>query len=130
MSEREVLQRLFGAAYLGEDWNVIYGSPEQALAQFVRWHPEEASRLPADIETFMATTSSEDELADELDALGCAYSPSAEGKTYREWLIALVTETRRLLSKPEPPPSHLPELDPTTTRQRWVEARRDGLPNT
>ncbi len=82
---------LLMCGFLNQDWPLDYSTIWAAVDQFI------LEESPADIreaaselwEVFLRQPRSEEQLAEMLTAYSCAYVPSEQGTTYREWLVEL-----------------------------------------
>ena len=74
-------------AYFHQDYDLEFPVPDAVIAAFAEGEGRGAAReLVFEIDTMLASRSSESEIADLwVKALGAAYDPTVEGQTYREW---------------------------------------------
>lgn len=66
------LEHLIGA-YFHQDWNHVYSSREEAVADFVRRSPDRAPAVPDEIDELLR--SSDDDLAGRLESMGFDDAP-------------------------------------------------------
>lgn len=88
--ELKILQDLF-LGYFHEDWPEEYGTPVQAVTQFIdESSPEELNLAASAIDALLAGNPSEDELKEILfDDMESHYDPTIDGVTLRTWLEQL-----------------------------------------
>jgi hypothetical protein len=70
----ENLEHLIGA-YFHQDWNHVYATRHEAVADFVRRSPDRAERVPGEIDELLASTGDDEELAGRLSAMGFDDAP-------------------------------------------------------
>jgi hypothetical protein len=70
----ENLEHLIGA-YFHQDWNHVYATRHEAVADFVRRSPDRAERVPGEIDELLSSISSDEELAERLSAMGFDDAP-------------------------------------------------------
>jgi hypothetical protein len=87
----ENLEHLIGA-YFHQDWNHVYSTRQEAIADFVRRSPDRAARVPQEIDELLGSTGDDEELASRLSAMGFDDAPP-DGD--RAFLIELRTHIRR-----------------------------------
>lgn len=63
------LEHLIGA-YFHQDWNHVYATRDNAVADFVRRSPDRAASVPQEIDALLASTGEDEELASRLSAMG------------------------------------------------------------
>jgi hypothetical protein len=80
------------SAYFHQDWNHVYATRDDAVADFVRRSPERAATVPLEIDELLSSTSDDDELAARLSAMGFDDAPS-DGE--RAFLIEVQAHLRR-----------------------------------
>jgi hypothetical protein len=88
----ENLEHLIGA-YFHQDWNHVYASRHEAVADFVRRSPDRAATVPQEIDELLASTGDDEELVNRLTAVGFDDAP-ADGD--RAFLVDLRDHLRRL----------------------------------
>ena len=86
----ENLEHLIGA-YFHQDWNLVHGTREEAVADFVRRAPQRAATVPDEIDALLEST--DDELSERLASMGFDDAP-ADGD--RAFLVELRTHIVRL----------------------------------
>ena len=75
------------AAYVHQDWDVDGPTPDLAIRRFAREAPVEVVEGAGDdITALLRAVPTEAGLDRVLDALACAYRPTAAGTTVRAWL--------------------------------------------
>ena len=80
------LQHLF-SSYFHQDWTLEAPTTAAAVRQFTSDEGATvAQRAAGELERLLAELPKESDLATALDALGCYYTPAAEGVTRRTWL--------------------------------------------
>ena len=87
----ENLEHLIGA-YFHQDWNQVYATRHEAVADFVRRSPDRAARARLEIDELLSSTGSNEELAARLTAMGFDEAPP-DGD--RAFLIELRTHALR-----------------------------------
>jgi hypothetical protein len=87
----ENLEHLIGA-YFHQDWNHVYATRQEAIADFVRRSPDRAARAPQEIDELLSSTGDDEELASRLCAMGFDDAPP-DGD--RAFLIELRTHLHR-----------------------------------
>jgi len=70
----ENLEHLIGA-YFHQDWNHVYATRHEAVADFVRRSPGRAASIPREIDALLASTGDDEELASRLSAMGFDDAP-------------------------------------------------------
>lgn len=90
----ENLKHLIGA-YFHQDWNHVYRTREEALADFVRRAPERAETVPGEIDELLESTPGDEALTTRLANMGFDDAPP-EGD--RAFIVDLQTRLRRLCS--------------------------------
>jgi hypothetical protein len=107
----ENLEHLIGA-YFNQDWNHVYATRYEAVADFVRRSPDRAARVSLEIDELLSSTGSGEELAAHLSAMGFDDAPP-EGD--RAFLIDIRTYIRRHgpLNVERVPPTVLADLEET-----------------
>jgi hypothetical protein len=70
----ENLEHMIGA-YFHQDWNHVYASRHEAVADFVRRSPDRAASVPQEIDVLLASTGDDTELASRLSAMGFDDAP-------------------------------------------------------
>lgn len=86
------------AAYFHQDWAAEYdGSSEAAVDDFARREPTRVARAIEEIDSLLATTTTDAELAASLDSLGNNYWPGDAAGAHTTWLRAVRS---RLASRP------------------------------
>jgi hypothetical protein len=63
------LEHLIGA-YFHQDWNHVYVSRHEAVADFHRRSPDRAALVPREIDELLSSTGDDEELAARLSAMG------------------------------------------------------------
>jgi hypothetical protein len=97
MNDLEPLDTLIGG-YLNQDWPEEYGDPWLAVEAFVRYEPEYASLLRADVESLIAQCHSDRELERRLDKFALGYAATNGGwSSYSTWLQAVADRVDELL---------------------------------
>ena len=91
----ENLEHLIGA-YFHQDWNHVYATRDEAVADFVRRAPERAVTVPAEIDELLDATPDDAALADRLSAMGFDDAPP-EGD--RAFLLDLRVHLFRMLEE-------------------------------
>jgi hypothetical protein len=87
--ERERLRQFFGS-YFHQDWDIEYGTPEQALSAAIRAHESQRKELGRLVELFVEEHPNDEDLDQELwRDLGCDYLPSADRMSSRAWLLSV-----------------------------------------
>jgi hypothetical protein len=107
----ENLEHLIGA-YFHQDWNHVYATRHEAVADFVRRSPDRAAKAGLEIYELLSSTGSGEELAAHLSAMGFDDAPP-DGD--RAFLIDICTYIRRHgpLSAERVPPTVLDDLEET-----------------
>jgi len=86
-AQREKLRQFFGA-YFHQDWDIEYGTPEQALSAAIRGHESQREELSRFVGLFIEEHPDDEDLDQALwSDLGCEYLPSADGISSRAWLV-------------------------------------------
>ena len=102
MRKYEELCQLMGG-YLHEDFAEEFGSPWNAVDSFVDGSPDWAPLVSSQIREILASVTSEEDLAQVVHhVLGSAYSVTADGWTYREWLEAVANRVEEALRADNP----------------------------
>jgi hypothetical protein len=86
------LEHLIGA-YFHQDWNFVYATRKEAIADFVGRSPDRAASVPGEIDELLASTGDDEDLAHRLTAMGLDDAPP-DGE--RAFLTELRTHLRRL----------------------------------
>jgi hypothetical protein len=71
----ENLEHLIGA-YFHQDWNHVYTSRHEAVADFVRRSPDRAATGPQEIDELLASTGNDEELGRRLTVMGFDDAPA------------------------------------------------------
>lgn len=87
----ENLEHMIGA-YFHQDWNLVYATRDDAVADFVRRSPDRAAIVPREIDELLSSTDDDEELAARLSAMGFDDAPS-DGE--RGFLIEVQARLRR-----------------------------------
>jgi hypothetical protein len=96
-ADDEELRHFFGA-YFHQDWDLDASSAEGVFALYVQDSTTEHRRRVIDQLARLARDTHDDAALDEkLFELGCYYSPTAEGKTSRQWMQDVMAILRRSL---------------------------------
>jgi hypothetical protein len=99
MMELEALGVLIGG-YLDQDWPEEYGDPWAAVEAFVRWEPELAPFLRADVESLVANVESDQHIERRLAKFGLGFAATEAGwNSYGTWLRAVADRVDQLLRK-------------------------------
>jgi hypothetical protein len=108
----ENLEHLIGA-YFHQDWNLVYATRYEAVADFVRRSPDRAAWVGLEIDELLNSTGSDEELTARLSAMGFDDAPSPDGD--RAFLIDIRTYIRRHapLNVERVPPTVLDDLEET-----------------
>lgn len=85
----ENLEHLIGA-YFHQDWNHVYATRQEAIADFVRRSPERAARVPQEIDELLSSTGDDEELASRLTAMGFDDAPPDGDRAFLIELRALI----------------------------------------
>ncbi|TGN63877.1 hypothetical protein EXE59_07875 [Nocardioides eburneiflavus] len=80
------------SAYFHQDWNHVYATRKDAVADFVRRSPERAAMVPQEVDELLSSTDDDEELAARLSAMGFDDAPS-DGE--RAFLIEVQAHLRR-----------------------------------
>ena len=91
----ENLEHLIGA-YFHQDWNHVYATREEAVADFARRSPERVSSVPGEIDELLDATPDNEALAERLSAMGFDDAP-LEGD--RAFLLDLRAHLFRMLEE-------------------------------
>jgi hypothetical protein len=95
LDDDSALADLLGA-YFHQDWRIEGRDPAAVIQRFVDENPPEVVRaVEHDLAELLAQPLSEADLAT-LHQTGFAYSPTAAGSTYREWLEFIQNTVRDL----------------------------------
>jgi hypothetical protein len=70
----ENLEHMIGA-YFHQDWNHVYATRHEAVADFVRRSPDRAATVPQEIDGLLNSAGDDDELAIRLSAMGFDDAP-------------------------------------------------------
>lgn len=91
--ERDALERSFPAlhqalaGYLHQDFSLDYPNADAAIADFVSSNPpDRVALVRKELSQFIELVKHADNPSDLLLALGCYYSPTADGMSVVEWL--------------------------------------------
>jgi hypothetical protein len=100
------------SAYFHQDWNHVYATRHEAVADFVRRSPDRAAKAGLEIDELLSSTGSDEELAAHMSAMGFDDAPS-DGD--RAFLIDIRTYIRRHgpLSAERVPPTVMDDLEET-----------------
>ena len=75
-------------AYLHQDFVLLYGSEQGAVARFISGSPQQIALIGAEISQLVSKASTDTRLEAVLTDLGLEYLPLADGwSSYREWLL-------------------------------------------
>jgi hypothetical protein len=99
MSELDALGVLIGG-YLDQNWLAEYGDPWAAVEAFVRWEPDSAPFLHADVETLLEHARSDREVEQSLARFGLGFAAIDAGWSgYGTWLRAVAERVDQILRK-------------------------------
>jgi hypothetical protein len=107
----ENLEHLIGA-YFHQDWNHVYATRHEAVADFVRRSPDRAAKARLEIDELLSSTGNAEELAAHMSAMGFDDAPPDGGR-------AFLIDIRSYIQRNEPqnaervPPSVLDDLEET-----------------
>ena len=76
----------FFSAYFHQDWTMEHDTTAGVVDYY---RQNEAVSVPAvreQLAQLLQSAQDEDQLARQVQALGCEYAPDADGLTYRQWL--------------------------------------------
>jgi len=95
--QRDKLRQFFGA-YFHQDWDIEFGTPDQALSAFIRQQVERSAleELSRSIVTFVHEHPDDADLDEALfKELGCEYFPPGHGILTRAWLLSVAATLER-----------------------------------
>ena len=87
----------FLSAYFHEDWGEEAQDPARVVSNYLDegWRAAELLDIAEQIERYVARFADDKALDKSLfEDMGCYYSPSADGKTARAWLLELISSLR------------------------------------
>lgn len=93
-AQRESLRQFFGP-YFHEDWDIVFGTPDQALSAALRSHEDasEREKLSRSIVTFVLEHPDDQKLTEALfKELACSYYPLGDGISTRAWLLSVAAK--------------------------------------
>ena len=82
----------FFSAYFHEDWRADFETPDDLVSDFLRNEyesPPVLKSIAAGIRAVCAGCESDEDVAHELERLGCYYWPRLHGALAREWLLSV-----------------------------------------
>jgi hypothetical protein len=91
--ETPALYQLMGG-YLHQDFDLV-GDVDENVDLFASDSPALAARLPQEIEWALATYTTEEELEDLCDRMGCELVPLEGEGGYRGWLTEIAVRVRQ-----------------------------------
>lgn len=99
MSELQALGVLIGG-YLDQNWLDEYGDSWAAVEAFVRWEPDFAPLLHADVKTLLEHVHSDSEVEQRLAKFGLGFAATNVGwSSYSAWLQAVAERVAELLRR-------------------------------
>jgi len=95
VTELPALDQLLGL-YFHEDWALEDDTPWDVVDHFVREEPQLAAGLPDEVNEVLSHQPTEEQLKHLVhEELVCDYLPTADGWTYRGWLLAVADRMRQ-----------------------------------
>jgi hypothetical protein len=99
MTELRALDHLLGL-YFHQDWALEDDTPWDVVDHFVREEPQLAAGLSDEVDEVLSYQPTEEQLWHLVHKeLICSYLPTADGWTYRAWLLAIADRVRRMPAK-------------------------------
>jgi hypothetical protein len=99
MKELPALDHLLGL-YFHQDWALEDDTPWDVVDHFVREEPQLAAGLSDEVDEVLSRQPTEEHLWHLVHKeLICSYLPTADGWTYRAWLLAIADRVRRSAAK-------------------------------
>jgi hypothetical protein len=107
----ENLEHLIGA-YFHQDWNHVYATRHEAVADFVRRSPDRAARVGLEIDELLTSTGSGEELAAHLSAMGFDDAPPDGDRAFLIDIQSCIQRNEPLNAE-RVPPTVLADLEET-----------------
>lgn len=83
----------FLSAYFHQDWAVEHDTAQAVVDYYTEGEsPQQVAQLRAELERLLEEDLDEDDLAQQVQALGSEYDPSADGGNYRDWLRGIAEQ--------------------------------------
>lgn len=83
----------FLSAYFHQDWAVEHDTPQAVVDYYTEGESQQqVAQLRAELERLLEQDLDEDDLAQQVQALGSEYDPGVDGGSYRDWLRGIAEQ--------------------------------------